>query len=258
MPPAFDAGPLSRAGDELLAAGVPQILPGAQYRVDEQGYARIELDASGAQALDQPAVCLDIESLGFLGRPLFLVGAIYAGARVPHEMPGVAPVGEPVGASAPAATGAVRMVQYLARDYSEEEAVVRAFVRDAGAIPTWVTFNGRSFDMPFLGLRAAYHRIPWAGPAQHIDLLPVARRLWGEQLPNCRLQTLERYICGRRPRGDDIAGAGIPRAYHDFVRTGEPWEMMRILYHNACDLATLLQLLRAALARGLPAWENAD
>jgi|WetSurMetagenome_2_1015567.scaffolds.fasta_scaffold225614_1 hypothetical protein len=253
-PSAFDAGPLSRSGDELLAAGVPQILPGAQYRVAEQGYARIELDASGVQALDQPVVCLDIESLGFLGRPLFLVGAIYAGTQAPCGTPGDAPVGAP----APAGAGAVRMVQYLARDYSEEEAVVRAFVRDAGAIPTWVTFNGRSFDMPFLGLRAAYHRIPWAGPAQHIDLLPVARRLWGEQLPNCRLQTLERYICGRRPRGDDIAGAGIPRAYHDFVRTGEPWEMMRILYHNACDLATLLQLLRAALARGLPAWENAD
>jgi uncharacterized protein YprB with RNaseH-like and TPR domain len=90
-----------------------------------------------------------------------------------------------------------------------------------------------------------------------LDLLPVARRLWGEQLPNCRLQTLERYVCGRRVRAGDIGGEEIPRAYHDYVRTGEPWEMMRILHHNASDLATLLQLLRAARAQGWRA-EDAD
>ena len=75
----------------------------------------------------------------------------------------------------------------------------------------------------------------------HCDLLHHARQRWKKKLPNCRLQTLEQYVCGRR-RSGDIAGRNIPRAYHDFVRTGDPWQIQSVLHHNALDLITLLQL----------------
>lgn len=227
----------SRAS-ELLASGVRRYLPGASFECAPEGYACIR--AVGPPLEDPPEgaeprgglVFLDLESLGFLGRPLFLVGALFAGAG--PETPG----------------GRAHLVQYLARDYSEEEAVLRAFARDARETETWVTFNGRTFDVPLLRLRASYHRLAPPRPHRHLDLLPVARRLWGRGLPNCRLQTLERHICGRGPRIDDIPGSEIPRAYHDFVRTGEPWEMLRILEHNAGDLLALHHLLRAARASG--------
>lgn len=76
----------------------------------------------------------------------------------------------------------------------------------------------------------------------HLDLLHVARRWWRGQVPNFRLQTLERLVCGRR-RVDDVAGAEIPRAYHDYVRNGTLEPVRAILHHNALDLVTCLQLL---------------
>jgi len=232
-----------RDAGELLAAGVARFLPGAEYCVAPEGYARTTAEGPPATPGDA-LVCLDLESLGFLGRPLFLIGALFSGGDAAGAVGGRA--------------GATRLVQYLARDYSEEEAVVRAFSREAAGVSTWVTFNGRTFDLPLLRLRAAYHRIRAPLPDRHVDLLPAARRLWGSRLPNCRLQTLERLVCGRRPRRGDIDGGEIPRAYHDFVRSGEPWEMLRVLEHNAADLLTLLQLLDAARREGFHGGAEAD
>jgi len=60
-------------------------------------------------------------------------------------------------------------------------------------------------------------------------------------LPNCRLQTLERFVCGRA-RYNDLDGALVPAAYHHFVRTGQTHEIGAILKHNALDLITLVEL----------------
>jgi uncharacterized protein YprB with RNaseH-like and TPR domain len=76
---------------------------------------------------------------------------------------------------------------------------------------------------------------------RHCDLLHHARRLWKRHLPDCRLQTLERFICGRRRVGD-ISGRDIPLTYHDYVRTGDPTRVHSLLHHNAIDLVTLVQL----------------
>ena len=72
-------------------------------------------------------------------------------------------------------------------------------------------------------------------------MLHHARRRWRRQLPDCRLQTLERVVC-RRKRTGDIPGHRIPAAYAEYVRTGFEREMEAILYHNAMDLVTLLDL----------------
>ncbi len=76
----------------------------------------------------------------------------------------------------------------------------------------------------------------------HFDLLHASRKRWRGQVPNCRLQTLERLICGRHRVGD-IPGREIPQAYHDYVRHGRLDQVPSILHHNALDLVTLLQLM---------------
>jgi uncharacterized protein YprB with RNaseH-like and TPR domain len=68
-------------------------------------------------------------------------------------------------------------------------------------------------------------------------------------LPNFRLQTLERYICGRQRNGD-IPGHEIPAAYHDYVRGGNLAAVEAILHHNALDLVTLLQMTLVFLEEG--------
>ena len=131
-----------------------------------------------------------------------------------------------------------------------------------------VTFNGKSFDWTQVHDRSTLYRLgtsktpgakrvvdqPLAGNAMpeiapadprpdpiHCDLLHHARRQWKDLLPDCRLQTLERFVCGRRRRGD-IPGRDIPDVYHDYVRTGKSETVKSVLHHNALDLITLLQL----------------
>ena len=179
----------------------------------------------------------DLETLGFHGRPLFLIGILYPD-RDSGSHRAVAPDPE-----VPADSRAEewRVVQLLARDYAEEEAILRAFSLVAGEQEPWVSFNGKAFDLPFLRDRARFHHLALPEPQEHRDLLHAARRVYRGVLPNCRLQTLEAALFARY-RHRDLPGEEIPSAYHDYVRTGEEEDMVRILRHNRDDLVTLARL----------------
>jgi uncharacterized protein YprB with RNaseH-like and TPR domain len=177
---------------------------------------------------------LDIETCGLAGEPLFLVGLMrYDGSTL-------------------------RVDQFLARDYSEERAILEAFWAEVGQADCLVTFNGKTFDVPTIAARSAacgLFRMPEV-PA-HVDLLHEARRRWKRGLPNCRLQTIEEWVCGRRRPGD-IPGGDIPAAYHEFVRASRGDDAVRrarslrrlqtILHHNALDLVTMAELVTHLLS----------
>jgi uncharacterized protein YprB with RNaseH-like and TPR domain len=105
-----------------------------------------------------------------------------------------------------------------------------------------VSFNGKSFDQPYVRTRAAANGVPYRLALDHLDLVHAARRIWKRTLPDCRLQTLERCICGRA-REEDIPGHLIPDAYHTYVRTGNGAEMIDVLRHNFLDLVTMADLI---------------
>ena len=196
--------------------------------------------------LPDQVVYLDLETCGFAGSMVFLVGLIHWHCDD------------------------LQLTQIMARNYAEEKSMLQALWSIVARHPILVTFNGKSFDWPMVHDRSTVHRLgrdlrsvtrkkPEAFPEAnmsaaellahddprpeplHCDLLHLARRRWKRKLPNCKLQTLERYICGRR-RTNDIPGHEIPAAYHDFVRSGDAWLMRGVLHHNALDLVTLLQL----------------
>jgi hypothetical protein len=131
--------------------------------------------------------------------------------------------------------------QALARDYSEEAGMLAYVRRTLERFPVLVTFNGASFDVPFVKARMAVAHIGYEGPSEHVDLLLPARRHFGRALPNCRLETIERHLRGSRSESD-IPGSEIPEAYHEFVRTGDARKIGRILYHNRMDLVAMAAL----------------
>jgi len=163
---------------------------------------------------------LDLETLG-LSRsdPLFLVGALRVGPD-----------------------GAVACHQLLARDLAEEPGTVAAFAEMLCEARLLVTFNGKAFDLPMLRERAAFHGIALPHAPAHLDVLVEARHRFRRRLPNCRLLTLEQRICGRTREGD-IPGAEIPRAYREFVRSGDAARLAIVAQHNLLDLATTADLL---------------
>jgi uncharacterized protein YprB with RNaseH-like and TPR domain len=131
--------------------------------------------------------------------------------------------------------------QFLARDFDEESAILAMTLMMMDTKKLLVTFNGRRFDVPYLLRRSDAGGIPFAEMPAHLDMLDIAKRRWAKYLPNCRLTTLESHLLNRHREGD-IPGSLIPAAYHRFVRTGNPSELTRIIYHNALDLITLAQL----------------
>jgi hypothetical protein len=119
-----------------------------------------------------------------------------------------------------------------------------AILADASLI---VTFNGRTFDVPFMEMRWAFHRrdAPTEGIA-HLDMLPAARRFWGRRESmfdrgDCSLGGLERAVLGF-DRGDDVPGIEIPARYFHFLRTGETAAIDGVLTHNRHDIVSLAAL----------------
>jgi len=161
---------------------------------------------------------LDIETAGFHGTALFLVGLLlFEGGRF-------------------------KITQLFARDYAEEVSVLEELREYYTRSDVVVTFNGRAFDLPFIADRAIVHRVELERPEFDVDLLHAARRIWRGVLPNCRLGTLEEFVCGRRRTGD-LPSHLIPQAYHDFVQTGDARLMVEVVRHNAYDLVTMAHLL---------------
>lgn len=210
-----------------IASEYAAVLKGARQRFDELAASAALCRVADGRPED--LLFLDTETCGFSGTVVFLVGMMsWRQDRLVFE-------------------------QCLARDYSQEAAVLQAFAERYAEAGVLVTFNGKAFDMTMIRERSAFHGVelsPREPP--HLDLLHEARKLWRRDLPNCRLATLERHIC-RRQRSADIPGGEIPDAYHEFVATGDARLVADIVHHNLLDLLTMAQLVTSILTGCGPA-----
>jgi uncharacterized protein YprB with RNaseH-like and TPR domain len=163
---------------------------------------------------------LDLETCGLSGCPVFLAG--------------VALIGD----------GDVVLRQLFARDYAEERALLAELSRLMEEADFLVTFNGKTFDVPFLRDRAVHHRMQLPFSLPHLDLVWMARRRWKRQLPDCKLKTLEWRVLRRR-RAGDVWGYEIPGLYHDYVQNGQPHRLIPVFHHNMLDVVAMVELIPA-------------
>ncbi|KQC04520.1 MAG: hypothetical protein APR53_10110 [Methanoculleus sp. SDB] len=167
---------------------------------------------------NEELVFLDIETLGLCSRPVILVGIGRLG------------------------THGLSVSQYLLRDIGEEEAALCAVCSHfTDGQPALVTFNGKSFDMPYLSGRIAYYGHPPVPTLPHYDVLHFSRRRWKGMLPDFRLGTLETRFCST-VRTDDVPSAMVPEFYEAYMRTGNPGPLVPIVEHNRLDVISLARL----------------
>jgi uncharacterized protein YprB with RNaseH-like and TPR domain len=176
------------------------------------------LETSGIFS-EEEFVFLDIETLGLFARPIILFGVgVVAGGRL-------------------------EVHQYLLRDVSEEPAALAATLahlsRERVAL---VTFNGKTFDLPYLRERAAYDGLSLPRQLPHFDLLHFSRRRWKGQVPDCRLVTLERHIFHEKREGD-VPSQMVPEFYDAYQHSGNCGPLVPIVEHNRQDVAMLARIL---------------
>jgi len=188
-------------------------------RLGEPPVGEIELNALAAAGLHR-ALFLDLETGGLAASPVFLAGTMHWNGT----------------------DFVVR--QYFARHYGEEASLLEGVATLAKEFEFLITFNGKSYDVPFLMNRAIVHGVRITLPPGHIDVLHPSRRRWKGEFLDCRLQTLERFVCRRR-RSGDVPSDEVPALYHDFVRRGNPYRLIPVFHHNMLDVITMAEILRA-------------
>jgi uncharacterized protein YprB with RNaseH-like and TPR domain len=159
---------------------------------------------------------VDIETLGLSERPIVLIGIATIIKKNVHSS------------------------QLLMRSISDEPAAIWAFANKIHRDCSLISYNGRSFDIPYIQQRLAYYGMDHQIDNPHFDLLHFARRALRHKLRNCRLETVEEYL--NIGRGINIPGALVPEFYQTYQQTGNVGPLVAIVEHNKQDLITLATL----------------
>ncbi len=134
--------------------------------------------------------------------------------------------------------------QFFMRDPAEEPALLEGLANFLAPCEALVTFNGKAFDAPLLTTRYTLHQIPVPYKNySHLDLLPLARRLWRGRLESRALKYLEEHILGLTRSSEEVPGYEIPWLYFDYLRTGDARPLAGVFYHNAMDVVAMAALL---------------
>ena len=137
-----------------------------------------------------------------------------------------------------------RLEQFFMRDPAEEPALLEGLADFLAPCQALVTFNGKGFDAPLLTTRYSMHDIPCPfADFAHLDLLPLARRLWRDRLPSRALKYLEENILSAPRTIEEVPGYEIPYLYFDYLRTGDARPLKGVFYHNAMDVVAMAALL---------------
>ncbi|BBL61175.1 hypothetical protein MARBORIA2_13200 [Methanobrevibacter arboriphilus] len=163
---------------------------------------------------------MDIETLGLSNVPIILIGIA--------EM-------DKKGKS-------ITSTQYLLRRKVEEAAVLEGYLSHIEEDSTLITYNGASFDVPFIRNRCNYYQLNNESQPFHYDLIYYARNLWKDKLPNCKLTTIEKHIFDIN-RVDDVPGSHIPEFYDAYLKEDNIGPLVPIIEHNRFDIVSLAKFL---------------
>ena len=162
---------------------------------------------------DQDFAIVDIETLGLSERPIILLGI-----------------------AKPTKTH-LCVSQFLLRDIQDEPSAIWALISQLEPNLSLITYNGRSFDIPYIKQRLAYYGLDAPLDNPHFDVLHFTRRALHKKLSDCRLETVEKYVGIKRDI--NIPGALVPHFYDTYLRTKNPGSLVAIVEHNKQDLLTL-------------------
>lgn len=126
--------------------------------------------------------------------------------------------------------------QFFAEDESEERELLSTFINEISSFEKHITFNGITFDIPFLNVRFVKNGINFSlCKDDDLDILrlikPYKEKL---SLSDCKLKTLEKYM--GIYRDDNISGKESVELYKEYISSKSLELKSKILLHNYEDI----------------------
>lgn len=131
------------------------------------------------------------------------------------------------------------ITQWFNEDGFSQKQILSDFLAFIKSYDTLITFNGTTFDLPFLTskikefkLNASFDRY------EHLDLYQIFKpykNLWG--LKNFRQKNLEEYLGFHRT--DKLSGKKLIKTYQNYLEKGDTKDKEAVLLHNREDLLGL-------------------
>lgn len=142
----------------------------------------------------------------------------------------------------------VQITQYLAEQPYEEDQVLRNTLRFLAdhEIDYLITYNGMSFDIPFVNRRLEALHLPYRLSMYDLDLYAWLRKntVLPERLPSMKQKSVERYFRIASDRDDIITGRDSVKLYYEYAGTHSSVIEKIILTHNREDVLQLYRVLQ--------------
>ncbi|NBI06816.1 ribonuclease H-like domain-containing protein [Senegalia massiliensis] len=136
-----------------------------------------------------------------------------------------------------------KIIQFFSENLNDEKEMLIKFIGFISKFKYLISFNGDTFDIPFLNSRIKSNSIDYTiSKSNNIDLLKTARKNKELlNLENCKLKTLEKRLGIKR--NDIISGKDSIDLYYDYIKTKDEKIKSIILGHNHDDIYYLPKIL---------------
>ena len=142
--------------------------------------------------------------------------------------------------------------QFTCLSDAAEYEILEEFTKLLPGKKAFVTFNGRTFDIPFIDGRMSYYGgTSFKGDIlqmHNFDLLHFSRCCYKREFDSYRLKAMEVQVLGKEREGD-IDGSEIQIYFENYVRTQDPKYIEPIIYHNREDIYALVMLMERLTER---------
>ncbi|HPP31630.1 MAG TPA: ribonuclease H-like domain-containing protein [Soehngenia sp.] len=139
-------------------------------------------------------------------------------------------------------TRSYKLIQYFAEGKNEEVQILRAFVDDFNPDSLIVTYNGDTFDIPFLKARLQKYNIMFEFKVTKDIYRDLTKNKMYLNLDNYKLKTIEKFL--GIDRTDTYTGLECIEFYKEYLITKSDELLDKILKHNYQDIYYLPQILQ--------------
>lgn len=134
------------------------------------------------------------------------------------------------------------ITQWFNEDGLSQKQILTDFLQFIKPYDTLITFNGKTFDLPFLTAKIKEFKIDDSFDTyEHLDLYQILKpykNLWG--LKKFRQKNLEEYL--GIDRTDKLSGKKLIKTYQNYLEKGNVNDKEAVLLHNREDLLGLRKI----------------